>query len=108
MTVRRVGHYLRWPAHKSGPRLWWQCTCDGCGASDHTESAGAGRRRPWDGPPAGWRRLRAGDAQVDLCAACLRIGVWRDDPMADAWERWGRLEAMHEEINAALMREAAG
>jgi hypothetical protein len=35
--------------------------------------------------------MRAGDEQADLCASCVAIGVWRDDPLAAAFDRLARL-----------------
>jgi hypothetical protein len=57
----------------------WSFRCDGCGH--------AWRRRTRQGPPVGWRRMRAGDVLAELCASCLAIGVWRDHPEAAAIER---------------------
>jgi hypothetical protein len=48
--------------------------CEGCGLR--------WRRRLREGPPPGWRRVRAGQALLDLCRGCLAIGVWRDLPAA--------------------------
>ena len=68
--------------------------CDGCGLR--------WRRRVWEGPPPGWRRVRAGQALADLCRGCQAIGVWRDLPAAAAIEQ----RALHARQGACLAEPA--
>src|SRR5258708_6077580 len=55
--------------------------CEGCGLR--------WRRRLREGPPPGWRRVRAGQALLDLCRGCLAIGVWRGPPAGGGGQEGG-------------------